>query len=233
MTNIEDRNRVLIKFMDEKNVDTFVNEGLLYMNTIQYFREDEDDDPALRADSNEGLSSSFIPENVVLELNGHVITAAVDKIDMRECHNDETNIYCMTIISDKNILDAGEDGLYLSSKFSKFGNKAVFIGGNDINKFFNRISDAIKGHPSIYTLEENYIVGRKVTYLDRRDHHSRLSVFNKFSEYEWQLEWRLALKQNNTRHAFELRIGDLSDIAHIADTESLVSEPIKFMENGL
>ena len=233
MTNPEDRNRVLIKFMDEKYVDTFVNEGLIYMNTIKYFREYEDSDPALRGDSNEGLSSSFLPEKVVLELNGHVITGAVDKIDLRESHNDETNIYCMTVISDKDILDAGKDGLYLSSKFKKFGNKAVFIGGSDIKQFFSRINETLNNNRSIYSPDENSIVGRKVKYLDRKDHHRRLNIFNKFTDYERQLEWRLALKQNITKGAFELRIGDLSDIAHIADTESILCEPIKFTKNGL
>lgn len=217
----------MIKFMNEEYIDTFVNEGLLYMNNIQYFREYEDKDPPLRGDPNEGLSASWLPKNVVLELNGHIIET-VDKIDMRPVHNDETNVYCMTMLSDKNILDAGQDGLYLSSDFIKFGNKAVFIGGSDIAEFYRRLSKAINNHPSVYAPEDDLIVGRKVTYLDRLDHHSRLSIFNKFSEYAWQFEWRFALKQKNAKSALEIRIGDLSDIVHITDTESLINDPIQF-----
>lgn len=228
----EDRNRVLIKFMDETHVDSFVNKGLLHMNNIQYFREYEDKDPALRGDLNEGLSASWLPENVVLELNGHIIADAVDKIDIREIHNEETNIYCMTILSDKNIIDAGHDGLHLSSKFIKFGNKAVFIGGSDITEFYRRLKNAINNHPSIYTSEDDSIVGRKVTYLNRSDHHSRLNIYNKFHEYSWQFEWRLALKQKNKKGVLELRIGSLSDIVHVVDTELLINEAIKFQQNN-
>lgn len=230
MVGPEDRNRVLIKFMDVKYVDSFVKDGLLYMNALQYFKEHEDS--ALRGDRNEGLSASLLPENITLELNGKVIEA-VDKIDLRPAHNDEINLYCMTMISDKDIIDAGKDGLRLSNKFAEFGNKAVFVGGSEIAEFFRRLKIAINNSPCIYPAEYDLVVGRKVTYLDRSDHHARMSIFNKFAEYSWQFEWRLALRQNNMKGALQVRIGDLSDIAHVIDTDHLINEPIKFSRNGL
>ena len=230
MVGPEDRNRVLIKFMDEKYVDSFVKGGLLHMNALQYFREHEDS--ALRGDRNEGLSASLLPEYITLELNGQVIEA-VDKIDLRPAHNDEVNLYCMTMISDKDIIDAGKDGLRLSTKFAEFGNKAVFIGGGEITEFFRRLKRAIKNSPCIHPAEDELVVGRKVTYLDRSDYHARMNIFNKFSEYSWQFEWRLALMQKDMKGALQVRIGDLSDIAHVIDTNRLINEPIKFSRNGL
>ncbi len=59
-----------------------------------------------------------------------------------------------------------------------------------------------------------------------------LALYNKFHEYSWQFEWRLALKQKNKKGVLELRIGNLSDIVHVVDTESLVNEAIKLQKNG-
>lgn len=230
MVSPENRNRLLIKFMDEQYVHSFINEGLLFMNNIQYFRAYEDSDPALRGDAHEGLAASFLPENITLELNGHVFTCLVDKVDLRQCHQDETNIYSMTIISDQDILSSGENGLRLSSSFVKFGNKAIFIGGSDISKFWCRLKSTIDNDGSIYTLEDNNIVGRKVSYVERELHHSQLSVFNKFKKYEWQHEWRIAMKQTEHVGPVLLKIGNLADIAHVIDTADLIKEPIKFQK---
>ncbi|SIS46211.1 hypothetical protein [Neptunomonas antarctica] len=230
MVSPENRNRLLIKFMDEKHVHSFINEGLLFMNNIQYFRAYEDSEPALRGDAHEGLAASFLPENITLELNGHVFTGLVDKVDLRQCHQDETNIYSMTIISDQDILSSGENGLCLSSNFVKFGNKAIFIGGSDISEFWHRLKNTIDNDQSIYTLEENNIIGRKVSYVERKLHHSQLSVFNKSKEYAWQHEWRLALKQTEHVGPLPLKIGSLADIAHVIDAADLIKESIKFQQ---
>ncbi|HAS6248912.1 TPA: hypothetical protein I7203_21535 [Vibrio vulnificus] len=227
----EKRHRVLIKFMDEKYVDSFINEGLLFMNNIQFFREYEDPDPALRGDAKEGLRASYLPENITLEINGRVLTDLVGKVELRENHQDETNIYSMTIISDADILEAGEQGLYLSENFKKFGNKAVFIGGSDINVFWNRVSETINNNTELFTLEDH--VAQKVAYVDASEHHSELGVFTKFCEYKWQHEWRIALKQLSSSGPLALKVGNLSDIAHVADTESLVQQPIKFVQKNL
>lgn len=233
MVSPDNRNRLLIKFMDEQYVDSFISDGLLYMNNIQYFRDYEDSDPALRGDAHEGLSASLLPKNITLEINGRVITDAVGKVDIRQCHQDETNIYSMTIISDQDILSSGENGLHLSSNFEKFGNKAVFIGGSDISEFWRRLKNAIENDQSIYTLEEDNAVAKKVNYVERELHHSQLSVFNKFSEYAWQHEWRIALKQTKCVGPLPLKIGSLADIAHVVDTTDIVKEPIKFQKKVL
>lgn len=230
MVSAENRNRLLIKFMDEQYVESFINEGLLFMNTIQYFRAYEDNDSALRGDIHEGLAASLLPENITLEINGRIITEAVGKIDIRQCHHEETNIYSMSIITDQDILNAGEQGLNLSRKFSKFGNKAVFIGGSDLNHFWSRLKARINGDDALYTLEEDNAIAGKVSYVDRTHHHSRLSVFNKFNEYAWQHEWRIALKQVSHVGPLPLKIGSLADIAHVMDTIDLIETPLKFQK---
>ena len=60
--------RVLIKFMDERYVDSFLNDGLLFMNNIDYFRSYEDADVALRGDVHEGLAATYKAEGLTITL---------------------------------------------------------------------------------------------------------------------------------------------------------------------
>jgi len=220
-----DRPRVLIKFMDEQYVDTFINEGLLYMNTVQYFREYEDNDPALRGDEKEGLRSSFLPEKISFEINGRVLSDLVGKIEVRDKHQNNTNIYSMTMISENDIKNTSENAFYLSKDFMKFGNKAVFIARNNINIFWDRVSDALNSNTDLFWLDDH--VAKRITYVDESEHHSNLGVYTKFLDYVWQYEWRIALKQTSVTGPLILRIGDLSDIVHIIDTETAIKSPIK------
>ena len=233
MISAETVNRVLIKFMDEEHVDSFLSEGLLYMNTIEYFRKYQDDDPALRGDAHEGLAASYLPDKVNVMIGGKIINGAIGKVDVRLNAQDNTNIYSMTILSDKDILDAGDNGLLISEKFKKFGNKAVIISGNNIPEFWRRVQNSLDNSVSLTSCTDEPVAAKKVTYLNRYDNHCSLDVFNKFQEYSWQYEWRLALKQSDKIGPLEFRIGDLSDIAVVADTKKLVSNPLKLVPNGL
>lgn len=120
---MEDRYKifsVLIKFMDEKHVDSFLDEGLLFMNNIDYFRSYEDADVALRGDLHEGLTATYKAEGLTTIFGDHVLKGAVGKVDLRYNDEGDTNIYSMTKISDGKILEAADVGLFLSEKFIKF-----------------------------------------------------------------------------------------------------------------
>jgi hypothetical protein len=231
--NQDNRYRLLIKFMDEKYVDGFMNEGLLYMNNIKYFREYEDNDPALRGDTHEGLEASWLPEKITININGRTMKDLSGKVDVRQIHQDNTNIYCMTIISDHAILSQGEGGLYLSEDFLKFGNKAICIAGSNIGEFWNRVEEAMATDESIYTLNKDNIVYGKINYIDRATHHESLTVFSKFLPYEWQHEWRIAFNKDDHVGKYEFRIGSLADIAFVVNATELVNKPIQLRRDVL
>ncbi|WGO98134.1 hypothetical protein QFX18_19185 [Saccharophagus degradans] len=225
--------RVLIKFMDEKYVDSFLNDGLLFMNNIDFFRNYEDADVALRGDLHEGLAASYKAEGLTIAFGDHVLEGAVGKVDLRYNHEGDTNIYSMTKISDGKIVEAGDAGLYLSEKFIRFGNRAVVIGGSNIVEFESRLKSALSNDPNIYTPREDNMLAKQVSYLSREEHHGQMDVFNKFSDYTWQHEWRIAFKQKRAGGAYPLKIGKLSDIANVFETESLVREPLKLVPHNL
>jgi len=224
--------RVLIKFMDECYVDSFLSEGLLYMNNINFFKEYEDTDVALRSDIHEGLAASLKASEVVMKIGDHEVDGAIGKVDFRYNHEGETNIYSMGKISDADILNAGEKGLYLSEKFNGFGNKAVLISGSNIVEFERRLKKAIEDSEDIYTPREDGVVAKQVAYLSRDEHHGKMDVFNKFDEYSWQYEWRIAFKQK-VPGPYALKIGDISDIATVHDTASLISQPLRLVQKNL
>lgn len=225
--------RVLIKFMDEKYVDSFLNDGLLFMNNIDYFRNYEDTDVALRGDVHEGLAATYDAEGLRITIDDHLLKGAVDKVDLRYNHEGDTNIYSMTKISDGKILEAGDAGLLLSEKFIKFGNRAVVIGGSNIVEFESRLKKALSNDPNIYTPREDNVLAKQVSYLSREEHHGQMDVFDKFSDYTWQHEWRIAFKQKQVAGAYAIKIGKLSDIANVFETESLIREPLKLVSHDL
>ncbi|WP_218060156.1 hypothetical protein, partial [Aliivibrio sp. 1S128] len=222
--------RVLIKFMDEQYVNSFIDDGLLFMNNIEYFRkyEGEENGELVRSDMAEGLAVSMQSEKVNVTFNGLELGGLTGNIDVRYNHEDKTNIYSMTRISDQDILDAGELGLYLSKKFQKFGNKAVLIAGKNIEKFHERLEEKINNATDIYTINESNIIAAQVEYVRRDEHHGNMGVFRKFDSYAWQHEWRIAFKNNQLSGPYSLKLGSLKDIAIVFDTETLISEPLKF-----
>ena len=168
----------LIKFMDEEYVDSFLNEGLLFMNNIDYFRSYEDADVALRGDVHEGLAATYKAEELTITLGNHLVEGAVGKVDLRYNHEGDTNIYSMTKISDGKILEAGNSGLFLSDKFIKFGNRAVVIGGSNIIEFESRLNNALSNDLNIYTPREDNVLAKQVSYLNRDDHHGQMGRFS-------------------------------------------------------
>lgn len=223
--------RVLLKFMNEEYIDSFMNDGLLYMNNIDYFRKYDDPDESLRGDEHEGLSASYSPELATIHIGNHEVVGAVGKIDIRLNHTGDTNIYSMTKISDGKILECGVNGLRLSNNFEKFGNKAVLIGGSNITEFEKRLKTEVQKRNDICIFEEAGIIAQQVEYIERNAHLPNLGIFTKFSNYAWQHEWRIAFKQNSNSGAYHLNLGRLSDIAVVLDTKQLVSQPLKLIEN--
>ena len=225
--------RVLIKFMDEQYVDSFLNEGHLFINNIDFFKSYEDSDFALRGDVHEGLAASYKSDEVTITLGDHRIEGAVGKVDLRYHHEDDTNIYSMTKISDGKILEAGESGLLLSEKFSSFGNRAVLIGGSNIVEFETRLKSAITNDENIYTPRKDGVMAKQITYLNRGKHHGQMDVFDKFDDYVWQHEWRVAFKQSKASGPYLLKIGSLADIAQVFETDSFISQPLRLVLKNL
>ena len=219
--------RIFIKFISSDRVDSLVNEGLLFMNNIDYFRKIENEDVALRGDPHEGLSASYDLNEVVLKIGEHEIFGEAGKIDLRYNHEDKTNIFCLTAINDQDLIDA-DGNFYLSQDFRKFGDKAVIIAGNDITEFRKRVNKALNNDPNIVQHPNQSVMESPIHYVPRDAHHIEMGIFKKFDDFSWQHEWRIAIKQKLTDGAYgKFKIGSIEDICLVLDTDKLVSEPIQ------
>jgi hypothetical protein len=209
----------LIKFMDPEYVASFIDDGLLYMNTAGYFRTYEEDNVALRADQHEGLSASYSPDEVELRIEGRVIDGIIGKIDSRPQGVDELKLYCMTVLTHSDI----ENGFRLDPRFLQFGSKAVVIEGAGLQKFIDKLQRSIETTYPRYESATPFSGHGIVQYVNRNDHHNVLTIFHKFLEYQWQHEYRVALEIPIDSGPFALKIGSLKNIAYVADTKELIN----------
>lgn len=213
---------VIMKFMENRLVDSFLEEGLLYMNNIKFFREYEDTN--VRGDIHEGLSDSLRADRVSVTYGEIELKSLVGKVDIRHDFTDKINIYSMTIIRYIDIKQADNCELKLSDNFTTFGDACILITGDNIAIFFKRLEQA---------LEEAAIKewsGKKVEYINRQNYHGKMNIFQKFDEYRWQFEWRLGLKQDFD-DAYELRLGCLKDIAEVRSTKEILPYLMKITTN--
>ncbi|WP_408901178.1 hypothetical protein [Photobacterium piscicola] len=154
----------------------------------------------------------------------------IGKVDINFDCIDNVNIYSMTKISDQDILDAGESGLFLSRDFLKFGNKAIVISNESIEKFEIILKSAIDKNKNIYPVKKGDLIANKVEYVDRDTYHGEIGIYKKFSDYKWQYEWRLAFMQKSNEGPFILKLGSLRELVDVFDTSELIDTAIKLAE---
>lgn len=209
----------LIKFMKAEYVSSFLDEGLLYMNTLDYFRTYEESDEDLRADEHEGLSSSIHAEKVTITMqNGSALNGVVGKVDFTPVHAYQFKLYCFTAITLQDL----DMPFYLDERFKKFGDKAIVIKGDDLNLFWGRLKMRTFNDESLFAIDSSLKTNGLIEYVSRKDNLSSLTPFNKFSNFSWQKEFRIALESPSNIGALSLRIGSLKDIASVIDTNELL-----------
>lgn len=187
----------LLKFGLKKHIEVFVNEGLLYMNSINYFREVENDE--LRKDEFE--NTTFCKQadgaNLLIEMDGEwrEIGSINGPIISRECRV-KTNIFCMYAIQDlkkKPLID--------SRNFSFGDTYAILIDGDEFLKLL--LAKAEK--------EEIKLTWGLVKYVDKKNYEGPMGPFKKFSNFNYQSEFRIVCYGSSTS-PLKLRLGNLTNI---------------------
>lgn len=69
-----------------------------------------------------------------------------------------------------------------------------------------------------------------IEYLDPATYRGRMGTFRKYSDFEYQSEYRLALEPGFGK-PYSLRVGDLSDIAELGDLDQ-VNDMIRVVPAG-
>jgi hypothetical protein len=190
-------------------VEDFCYKGKLYMNTLKFFNELEAKD-ILRGDKSEGLAEShpsekchfFIKEDTRwLEING--LTGQVRFGDSRD---KDINIFCLYAVTEKN-----EDSLVDEGALRLGDYAAIILEGDE---FLTRVKKAFEERQWAYCHD-------LVDYIDKNTYSGPMGPFRKYSDREFQSEFRIASKTNQQKAIDNFYIGDIRDITRLCDSKTI------------
>ena len=199
-----------IKFGKKEHIESLVNEGKLFLNTVTEFKKIDDN---YRGDKNEGASHLLqsaharieirLPEEIRKEpLILDSSNGLIGQIVMSFGEYSGKNIYSLYM------LEASESAS-IDSRMEQFGEYAAFI--HNPKEFLNRVESKLK--QSNISFEAG-----QVSYIDEQSFEGDLSLFKKFSAYKYQNEYRILISSKKNE-PFILNIGPINDIAYALPVE--------------
>ena len=243
-----DKNVILTFKVGSKSRLEQMRKGLIYRNSLNYFSSIEENtstslrhDPLEKAysratagDSEKGYSKLMISvgdtgKNNAIDLGENAV------LTMEYGEPDNIMIFCMSAFyfsNDGNGEISGEinGALPLDKCFLEFGSHILVI--RNISEFSNRLNDAISSNSNVYWSEYLHEMYGLVEYKDLKRYSGHIGLFRKDLEYKWQREFRICFgvhnKGLNKEGAFELNIGDLSDITEIISVQAMLDKPLTF-----
>ncbi len=230
---------LLFKVSSYDHIKSLQN-GLIYMKSLDFFSSlKNEDNIALRADSNEntfGILKAGKKENGYSKISiKHGKSESIDLgqnaiITEKFPKPQNTMIFCMGGIGknlDGLIPSNDKNKFYLRRNFVEFGSHALLIFNT--KTFFERINRSLNRIKGIYGSTLFSSGAGFVEYKNLDAYSGHIGLFIKDTKYAWQIEYRFVLGVENellnNEKAYELDIGDISDITKIIDIESFISNP--------
>lgn len=218
-----------------------MQKGLLYMNSLEYFSSLRDEESlALRKDEFErvygiwragpnekGYStlSIKIGEREEIDLGPKAVMTASFP------HPKNYMLFCMGALADgPDGLIPGElqDKVYFDTRFLQFGSHLLLI--SNAKEFSRRISEAISRESGVFGAKFFHDGYGLVKYKNLENCSGPIGIYTKDVKYSWQRELRICLgvedHRLNNRGAYEMQVGDISDISQIIPVQALLDEPL-------
>lgn len=201
---------ILAKILPQKYVDDFLD-GNMYMNTDAYFVTVDQSD-VLRADAHEGVDEAWQFKQISIQDrfgNWTPIGGAQSPLMYRYGDNESRNLLCLYMFTNK-------PDFKFDDRNIDFGDAAVII--SDLKEFLRRFKIAARD-------AGKQLLHGPVQYVNKRDHHGQMGAFRKFSDYEYQSEFRLVLvgEKGETPNPITFSIGDIRDIVIVRPSNQLPS----------
>ncbi|CNC78715.1 Uncharacterised protein [Yersinia intermedia] len=228
-------------FSTEKYREDFLD-GKLYMNTIKYFKEYEEEKNNNIGDKNEAVTAWLQPKGLRLIIHppgmDEIIITEKDilgPIIIRTNNHDSYNVLCLTVLhshefSINELLT--EEQIEQVRGYFKMPEESLNLGAYaviipNIPEFISRIKRAAQS--LIDSNEANYFSARKLIYYDSNEslslENTADAVFHKQKEYEHQSEFRLCLDRGKgTEDAYFFNVESLRDIAFPIPTSEINSK---------
>ncbi len=203
-----DRPRILLllKFGQKHHVESFAA-GKLHLNTLGYFVNLEGD--AARTDRNEGTGYWAQPSmsQLSMQVDGvfQEIKSITGPIRFRYPSELDVNVLCLYALRSWNV--GGE----IEAQTSEFGGSvAVVLDGDE---FISRVRLAAEA-------SRQQIQWSIVEYCDSSKYHGEMGIFRKPSEFEYQSEFRIALRPG-TGAPLQLNVGSLDELCEVIPADEL------------
>lgn len=203
---------ILAKILPQKYMADFLD-GHLYMNTDEFFTKVESSD-ALRSDLYEGVDEARQFKKISIKTgsgNWTPIEGAQSPLMYRHGGKEVRHILCMYMFTDK-------PNFRFDQRNIGFGDTAVLI--TDLKELVRRAKEAAEA------LGKRLLHG-PVEYVDKRYHDGQMGPFRKFSEYEYQSEFRLVMigTKGEKRKPIKLSVGNIRDIVMVSPSAKLPELP--------
>ena len=211
----------LMKLGSKEHMEQF-RTGLLYMNTLSYFRDLEAD--TARGDRFEGVDSILQPKDLGESYIDSGIPS-IGRIDIRRedlggpitIAKEKTlrcNLFCLYAITKP------VKGSLFPTEHEWFGDSLVLV--KNALEFLIRVAKAAKE-------QKLAIQGVRVEYYDENDYSGQVGRFKKSSRFAYQNEFRIAIEAG-VDGPFRFEIGDIRDITSEVIPFHEADEHLKFTE---
>lgn len=207
MTNIY----AFLKFGQVHNIKELYHNGIVFMNSIEYFRRL--DDNGIRGDSYEGINNIINFPSGKFSIPSINYEGTFKSFHIKGAYEESYgNIYSMYCISSNGWKTPAE--FYIDPRVRKFGSSCLMIKRTDV--FLNRVTKELN------RLNLKFRHGF-ISYYNKQQINRSVHVFEKPNEFEYQKEFRIYI-QREASDSIILNIGSLEDISEIFKTSSIVEE---------
>ncbi len=181
------------------------------MNTLKYFKRLEAND-ALRSDKSEGLHSSFPADKMRIKVGALELPNLFGQVKFGDPEDDSITIFSIYALTELN------RNVIVDDKVLGFGDTAVVIRRGD--EFIERVTHECERRGWGYKID-------LVDYVDKTSHQGRMGPFRKYSDLDFQSEYRIAFRSGRPGAITDFYVGDLSDITEICESR-LVKSGFRF-----
>jgi hypothetical protein len=197
----------LIKFGSYENMCSLRDKGEIYMNTLPYFRQIEDD--GLRGDPFDSVNEiqRGTKGHVVIPSTGKKIRVTNFELRIGPDDPEQINLYCMYA------LRARQESYPIHEKNYNFGTHALIIF--NAQTFMDKLRAELK--------DKNINGSSNLVEYINNDHIGKAGPFKKFQKFAYQSEWRL-LCSNGNDEPRKMIIGPINDISLLVETHNINNE---------
>ena len=196
----------LIKIGNKVHIEQLVESGLIYMNTLQYFRQIEDGD--LRGDIDDSAYKrvTFDSGTVTLDSGKKIkVLQGIYREDFFE-NPEQINLFCMYAFRPFMV----KESYPINEKNFCFGDTAAVF--YDSQEIMQRLSQYAKDNGLMYE-------AGLVKYVNEKSSEIR-GPYVKSNSYSYQNEWR-AIVHNGDGEVRKIKLGNLSDICNVVPISEL------------